>query len=396
MSAPTGSAPLLPQRGHGSGEADRDHAIEQADVDPELERVRRGDAQQLAFEQPPLDLAPLLGRVARAIGRERGVVAQAIGSETVDQLRGAAALGEAERAQAARDQVGHQLRGLAERAGAQAELLVGERWVPERHGALGSRRGVAADHRCLGPDQACAQLTGVGDRRRGEQELRFRSVDPGKPPQPPQDVRHVRAEDAAIDMCLVHDHVGEVREHVSPAVMVRQHAHVKHVRVRQDQVGPLAHLPAALRGRIAVVDRRAELWQPEGRERPQLILGQRLRRVEVERPLLRLPRERIQHGQVERKGLAARRARGDDQVLASLRRLPGRRLVGVERVDPLCSQSLSHAWVQFLRQGCEQRVARIFGAQVGELLADEQIVPPGNARGHEPMVALPSRGARMG
>jgi hypothetical protein len=256
---PARSAPLLPQRGHGSGEADRDHAVEQADVDPELERVRRGNAQQLAFEQATLDLAPLLGRVARAVGRERGVVAQAIGREAVDQLRGTAALGEAERAQAARDQVGHQLRGLAERAGAQAELHVGERRVPERHGPLGARRGIVPDHRCLGPDQACAQLAGVRDRRGGEQELRFRSVDPREPAQPPQDVRHVRAENAAIDMCLVDDHVGEVREHVAPAVVVGQHAHVEHVRVGQDQIGPLAYPPAALRRRIAVVDGRAEL-----------------------------------------------------------------------------------------------------------------------------------------
>ena len=61
VAAPSRAAPLLPQRGDGPGEADRDHAVEQADVDPELERVRRRDAEQLALEQPPLDLAPLRG-----------------------------------------------------------------------------------------------------------------------------------------------------------------------------------------------------------------------------------------------------------------------------------------------------------------------------------------------
>ena len=263
VSAPSRAAPLLPQRRDRSGEADRDHAVEQADVDPELERVRRRDAEQLALEQAPLDLTPLRRRVARAIGRERRVVAEPVGGEAVDQLGGPPALGEAERAQAARDQIGHQLRGLAQRARAQAELLVGEGRVPERHGALGARRRVVADHRHLGSEQARSQLARVRDRGGGEQELRLRAVDPSEATQPPQHVGHVRAEDAAVDVRLVHDHVGEVREHVAPAVVVRQHAHVEHVRVGEDQVRPLAHLPAALGRRVPVVDRRAELGQAE-------------------------------------------------------------------------------------------------------------------------------------
>ena len=44
--------------------------VQQPDVDPELERVRRADAEQLALEQPPLDLAALLRRVAGAVRRE--------------------------------------------------------------------------------------------------------------------------------------------------------------------------------------------------------------------------------------------------------------------------------------------------------------------------------------
>ena len=48
VAAPPGPAPLLAQRGDRAGEADRDHGVEQPDVDPELERVGRGDAEQLA------------------------------------------------------------------------------------------------------------------------------------------------------------------------------------------------------------------------------------------------------------------------------------------------------------------------------------------------------------
>ena len=68
--APPGASPLLPQARDGAREADRDRAVEQPDVDPELERVRRRDAEQLALDEPTLDVAPLRRRVARP-GRAR-------------------------------------------------------------------------------------------------------------------------------------------------------------------------------------------------------------------------------------------------------------------------------------------------------------------------------------
>ena len=68
--AAPGPAPLLAQRGDGAGKPDRDRAVELTDVDPELEGVGRRDAEQLALHQPPLDLAPLRGRVAGPVGRE--------------------------------------------------------------------------------------------------------------------------------------------------------------------------------------------------------------------------------------------------------------------------------------------------------------------------------------
>ena len=70
VAAPAGAAPLLAQRRDRAREADRDHRVEQADVDPELERVGRRDAEQLALGEPPLDLAALLGACSRR-GRAR-------------------------------------------------------------------------------------------------------------------------------------------------------------------------------------------------------------------------------------------------------------------------------------------------------------------------------------
>ena len=66
--APPRPAPHLPQAGDGAGEGDADRRVELADVDPQLERVGRDHRQQLAARQPRLDLAPLLRRVAAAVG----------------------------------------------------------------------------------------------------------------------------------------------------------------------------------------------------------------------------------------------------------------------------------------------------------------------------------------
>ena len=118
-----------------------------------------------------------------------------------------------------------------------------------------ARCGVAVDDFRRFAEQRLGQLRRVRDGRGGEDELRLGAVRPREPAQPPEDVRDVRAEDAAVDVRLVDDDVAEVREHVAPAVVVREHAHVEHVGVRQDRVGPLADLPAALALGVAVVDR---------------------------------------------------------------------------------------------------------------------------------------------
>ena len=45
VAAPPGAPPLLPQRRDGAGEADRDRAVEQPDVDPQLECVCGSDSE---------------------------------------------------------------------------------------------------------------------------------------------------------------------------------------------------------------------------------------------------------------------------------------------------------------------------------------------------------------
>ena len=174
----------------------------------------------------------------------------------MDQLGSLAALREADRAQAALRELCEQARRVAERRSADAELLVEQLGVPEHDGSFGARRGVVADDGRLHAEQSFRELAGVRDRRGSEQELRLGPVHRGGAAQPAQDVADVRAEHAAVDVCLVDDDVPKVLQDVAPAVVVREHADVEHVGVREDQVRPLADLPAPVALGVAVVDRR--------------------------------------------------------------------------------------------------------------------------------------------
>ena len=117
VTLPARAAPLLAQAGDGARKPHRDHAVEQADVDAELERIRRGDTEQLAGGEPLLDVAPLRRRVAGPVRREPVLVlaAEPLEGEAMDQLRGPAALREAQRAKTALDELRQQA-GIPHRA----------------------------------------------------------------------------------------------------------------------------------------------------------------------------------------------------------------------------------------------------------------------------------------
>ena len=185
-----GAAPLLAQACHRPREADRDRAVEEPDVDSQLEGVGRGDAEELTLDESPLDLAPLRRCVARPVGGEscgRGLV-EPFGGEAMHELGCAPALGEADRAQVAADELGEDPRGLAERARPHPQLLVEERRVPEGDGPLGARRRVVGDDRDVQAEEGRRLLAGICDRGRGEQELRLCAVDLGRAAEPPQHV----------------------------------------------------------------------------------------------------------------------------------------------------------------------------------------------------------------
>jgi hypothetical protein len=177
--AAPGPSPHLAQRGDRAGEGDADRGVERADVDAQLQRVRGDHPEQLAVDQPALQLAPLLGRVAGAVGSDplRELAAARVLErelrEARDQLDRLARLHEHDRARAPADELGEQVGGLGQRRAARGELLVDDRRVPHRDRLLRARRAVALDHRHLGqPGQPLGQLAGLAivalaSRKRG-------------------------------------------------------------------------------------------------------------------------------------------------------------------------------------------------------------------------------------
>jgi hypothetical protein len=125
----------------------------------------------------------------------------------------------------------------------------------------------------------------------------------------------VRAEDAAIHVRLVHDDEPQVVERVAPPVVVGEHPDVEHVGVREDRVRAAPDVRAPLDRRVTVVDRGSETGQAERSEPARLVLGERLRRIEVQRARRRVACDRVEGGQRERERLPGRRAGRDDGVL---------------------------------------------------------------------------------
>ena len=389
---PSGATPLLPQRGDGAGKADGDRAVERADVDPELERLRRGDPEQLALDEAALDLASLLRRVPGPVGSEprRGRRVQPVAGEAVDELGCLAALREADRAQAPPDQTRQQPGGVPERARAGAELLVEELGVPEHDLALGLRGGVVGHDADVEAREARRELARVGDRRGRENEHGIGVVREREPAQPAQDVADVRAEDAAVDVRLVDDDEPEVVQRVPPTIVMGQHADVEHVGIGEDHVRRAPDVRATLDGRVAVVDRRPQTADPETREPARLILRERLRRIEEDRPRRWIPRDRVQDGEREGERLARRGSRRDDDALPPGDGLPGLGLMCVEPRHAARAEPLGDGGVQFPRERLAPAGARRLGAAVGDLRSFQDGIPGRRLAGEPRLAQEPS------
>ena len=218
--------------------------------------------------------------------------------------------------------------------------MVDDRRVDEDEELLAARRAALVDQleRLLG--EALGQLARVRDRRRRAEEHRVRSVVPADAAQPPQHVAQVAAEDAAIGVQLVDDHVAQVLEQLRPARMVRQDARVHHVGVAEHEVRARPDRPARVLRRVAVVGEDADLLAGRAVDRlahrlqlGELILRERLGRKQIQRAARRILEDRVEHRRVVAERLARRRRRDDDGMPAGQRVLDRFRLMRVELLD---------------------------------------------------------------
>ena len=179
--------------------------------------------------------------------------------------------------------------------------------------------------------------------------------------QPPDEVRDVRAEDAAVGVQLVDHHEAQRLEELRPLGVMGQDPLVEHVRVGDDDVAVRAHRLARVAGRVAVegVGANAEVaGRVQLQDLGDLVLRERLGGEEVERLGARLER-----GVDDRQVVAERLARGgrrDDYGVAAGRDVvPRLALVAVEAEDAALAQRPGEPRVEAGREvGVPRRRAR--------------------------------------
>ena len=120
-----------------------------------------------------------------------------------------------------------------------------------------------------------------------------------------------------------------------------------HVRVGEDHVRPLADLPPLLGRSVAVVDGGLEPGNAQRGQRAELVLGERLRRVEVESAALRVAGQLVEHREIEGERLPRRSAGRHEHVRSARAASHTCPLVGVEPGTPTASRD---ARVELVRQ----------------------------------------------
>jgi len=140
---------------------------------------------------------------------------------------------------------------------------------------------------------------------------------------------------------VVDDDETQPPQKFGPAEVLRQNPHVQHVRVGQQDVRAFPDALPILRRRVAVVRGYLEVGKGELLQRVALILGQGFSRKQVDRAILRVLHQMLQHRQIVAKGLAAGSGGDDGDVLAAPHRVHGGGLMRVEAGNPQRAQSLS-------------------------------------------------------
>ena len=226
---------------------------------------------------------------------------------------------------------------------------VQERRVDEQDVPRAGRRAVAIDEPGRATGELRRELGGVPDRRRAADDDRVGAVVAAQPQQPPQHVRDVAAEHAAVRVQLVDDDDLDLLEELEPLGVMREDRGVEHVRVRDHDLPGRPDRRADRRRRVAVVRgrrdvQRARAGQPG--ELRHLVLAERLGGEEEQGACRWILRERLEDGQRVAQRLARCGGRDHDDVLAGVDGLDGLRLVAVEGGDPAVLEAADDARVQ--------------------------------------------------
>ena len=330
LAAASGTTGLLPETRHSAGETAAHDHIEAADVDAELQRAGRRHAQQITVVESFLQHPAGLRGVARPVGRDAPrVIDPAQPGEVIragqgGYLRAAPGAHEGQCARTLGDGAGHDRRRLGRRRPAHrrtvfADGVLQEPRLPQGHGPF-TARGAVLGH-CHGrtPRQSLRLPSRIRGRRTGQDNGRTGTRPVGQPQQPAQHQGHVRAEDAPVDVTFVDDEEAQVAQQARPPFAVAEDRGVHHVRVGDDdacllpdQAAGLARGVAVIGGDHGVLHRRG--GRDEACQRLALVLGQSLRRRQVQAGRQAVVDEGIGDGQLVAQRLAGRCACRDDDI----------------------------------------------------------------------------------
>ncbi len=366
--AAAGAADLLPGAGERAGEAGEDRGVEAADVDAELQRVRRDDTANTAVAEATFDRPTLVRQIAAAVAldfrRVADALLQRLAQVAEQQLDADAGGREDDGLHASLQQPGADGAGRVHAALTDAEFPVDDRRVIDGDHLPAARGAVVIDEGDGAADDVLGQLARVGDGGGAADEERVGAVEAADAAKTTHDVRDVAPEHAAVLVQLVDDDVAEILEQLHPLGVVRQDGGVEHVGIGDDDVARLPHLAASVTGRVAVVGEGANVGAEVADQLVQLlhlVLGEGLGGEEIEGARLRVIEDALDDGQVVAERLSGGGGGHDDDALPLHDGGQRLRLVRVEAIDAATGERLHETRVR------GERKLGVAGGKLGQL-----------------------------
>ena len=291
LAAPAGTPGLLPHRGQRPRIPSQHDRAQLADIDAQLERVGGHDGADGPLTQAALDRSPLQRQVASPVAVHTVGVASGLGHGVLQipqhNLRRPARAGEDGGLDVVTDQARRGVGGLEGVGAANAEAGIHHGGVVEHDVFLSARRPIeiGRDQPYRRLDEPLGQFLGIGDGRRGQNEVRLGTVEATHPAQSAEQIGHVGAEDAAVHMQLIEHDPAQVFQEPGPARVVGQDPGVEHVGIADQQTRLIARRAPLGGGRVAVVETHGDGAPDDLQESRQLgglILRQGLGREQIE------------------------------------------------------------------------------------------------------------------